>query len=445
MKKSKIFIIIALIAMAAFPLAAGARSYSNIQSIDCDESSNALFNLIEDIQKGKVALSQRPPIATMLKNNIYKFSGDPEKCIIVNEDFIRVLSVDALGEFKSPSYKPTFIDLLGYLSQYQPGDIRQHAAMALAKMQAYDTVPALIRAIRDRRTFMTGYRESLETTAKPTIDESLTSERRDPRKDPYSYEILRALKSLARKKDYSLIKETILGEQRLVQERRSNWIGSISSDMIRIAAGLDQKDAFDLIVGQKNLSNMQKLRAFSFIRSDLIVPELSKIIKETAAPEDKDVPEELKLALAMLSSIKTRKSRDELTDLSKSMNQSVSFMALVYMSMLKKKDEEALKAIKAKIPFLPSGGLKIEAIKLFSVIDDRNAIPIIKEIYKEGNLKQKIYCIWALANLNVTDLKKDAEKLLSTLNPIDEANMGLDATNTLRKAIQRMETAKPAY
>jgi len=416
--------------------------FAEIQNDDCDTASRALAGLIQDIKDEALKASEKRDASKVLKKNIQSYNGDPEKCVLVSPDFVRVLSIDALSEFKNKGNRHLFEKLLKYYSKYRAGDVRQHAALALAKIRAKSAVPKIMATARDKQTYRVGYRENIAGFEKPTIEQMLIQESRDLRMDPYSFPITESLQLLAKPNQYELFRKAIIEELNFKSENKSNWNQQVRTDMLRIAASLNPQDASKLITMHKGLSHLDKLLAYAFVRSDSIIHQLEQIINELSSRDSQSVPLEVKLAFYMLSNIKTAKAKTSLKSLSGSIDQTVGFMGKVFLA--KKGDEKALKDIKAKLPMMPEK-LKIEGIKTLAELGDRNSVPIIKSLYKAGSKRLKTYAIWALTILKVTDLKNETMKLMVEIKPSDERKAKLDMIGTLKKSATLMQKAKPVY
>ena len=165
------------------------------------------------------------------------------------------------------------------------------------------------------------------------------------------------------------------------------------------------------------------------------------IIKKTSH-KTQDIPIENKLSLYMLTRIKSKKAKKAILDLSKETHATMSFMGHVFLAL--KGSEKALKEIQSKITLMPDR-LKIEGIKVLVKRNERNSVPLIKEITSKGDKKIKVYGIWALAKLGVIDLKKKAEKLIKKIKPNDEKKANLNLKGSLKQAIDIIEKTKPAY
>ena len=413
-----------------------------IQDSDCDTASKSLGILIEDLKKNTVTPKVKKTLLEILKNNIEKYAGDPEKCVMVNPDFVKLLSIDALGELKDPSSKRLFLSFLNYTSPYQPGDMRQRSAIALAKLKASDTVKEILNTARDKTTYLVGFRESETAAERPTIEDSIANENRDLRKDSYSYPILEALKIVSQKKDFDLIKNAIFEEQELSLQGKSNWNDPIRGDMLRIASSLNDSESLELINMHQYLPVMMKIKALAFIQSNKAVAPLSQIIEDTAKLGSDDIPLETKLAFVLLSRIKSKEAKAKIEFLSASSDPTVSFLAKLLL--LRNRDKRGLAEIRNQILILPDK-LKIEGMKFLSSIGDRNSIPIIKKIYALDNLKLKVYSIWALSNLKVIDLKEDALKLRDSINSREEEASKLNLKESIDDAVKSMGKAKKAY
>ena len=413
-----------------------------IQDSDCDTASKALVNLSDAIKKNSLSATYKKAVPEMLTKNIFEYAGDPEKCVLVTGDFIKVLSIDALGEFKDVKYKPTFVKLLDYLSEFQPGDVRQHAAAALSKMKAIETVPALVKSLRDKNTFLVGYKEIVPVVPLLSIDQTIDFEKRDLKKDPYSFPIIEALKNLSSKKDFDSIKNAITEEYDLSLQGKSNWNSNIRTDMLRIAASLNGDETLELIKMHKNLSDLEKLHAYAFIQNSKIIEPVGEIIAKASNIESYTLAPDINLSFFMLSKLRSKDSKAKILALAGSSNLVISYMANIFLA--KKGDLKALAFIKSKILIVPDK-LKIEGLKILAELGNRNSIPLIKTIFSEDNLKLKIYSIWTLANLKVVDLLTDSKALLEKIRDKDEKDADLNFRVTLKDSIGRMETSKPVY
>jgi hypothetical protein len=427
--------------LAALPLKSRASDWG-IADPDCDSASKSLSGLIEAIKKNSLSPKEIKSIPEELKANISGYTGDPEKCLMVTTDFVKVLSIDALAEFKDQRYKSIFEKALFSTSEYQPGDLRQHAAMALAKIKSQDSLKMLLKASREKTTYMVGYKEAMDEDTKYTIGQLLLVERRDLRQDPYSFPILEAIRALATKNDFVQIKSAINDEHELYIQGRSNWSNSVTEDMLRIAASLDPDQGFELVQTYRDLPAMARLRVFAFIQNSKIIDPLVEIIHSSLKIDSSDIPQEAKLAFLMLSRIKGAAAKAKIKELAGSADSQVNFMANVYLTHAKK--TAPAKIIQSQMPLVPDR-LKFEGLKVLGELGDRNVIPVIKGVYSQDNLKLKVFAIDALSKLKVTDFVSDAKKLKDKITEKEEDLAKLNLKGSLDDAIRLMEKTKPAY
>lgn len=446
MNKIKIYIVFTLFtfAFSGFLYAADLGPSLEISDKDCDIASSALTNLMGDLKENALSAAEKAVYEKALKQNAVSYKGDPEKCIMVSQDFVRVLSIDALALYNDKRHSSIFKRLLFYTSDLQSGDIRQHAAAALAEIKAFGTYPDILKSSRDPQTFMVGYKkDNTDVLAKLTMKERIDMERRNLRLDPYSYPITKALKTLVKSRFLGITRSAIESENDLRKENKSAWNDQIRSDMLRVAASIDKsKEIIELIEQHSYLPMLDRLRAYAHIKNNLIIEPVSQIIRESAKLKSVFIPMEMKLAFYMLSKLKTKQAKREITELSLSEDPAVSFMAHVFMAKYGRK--ASLDEVKKRISEA-SDRLKIEGMKVLAQRKDRNSVPILKSIISTGDLKMKVSGIWCLARLGVIDPKYNAEKLIKKIKPKDEAGLELDLKGTLQEAIKFIEKVKPAY
>ncbi len=412
-----------------------------INDTDCDVASRALSKLLIDVKENKLSPALKAVYPGLLQKNIESYEGDPENCLTTTEDFIKVLSIDALAEFKQKKYKSIFLKGLRHESN-QPGDIRQHSAVALAKIKAYDSYDDILQAVKDRTTFKLGYRESHPEIRTPTISDILNLEKRNLKNDVFSYPILGALIDLAESDDFDITEKAILRELKLKKSGRSNWTDIVRADMLRVAAKTGGKNAVKLIQKNSDLDAIYRLRAYAYIENNGIIEPVSSIIIDEARKDLADIPLNVKLAFNLLLKRKTKPSMLKIIQLSRHENSTVSFMAHVYLANTQSK--ESMEFIKTRIPGV-SDRLKAEGFKVLAFNEQRNSVPIIKRLSQNAPLKLKVYGIWALAELGVIDPRMKAVDLINKITEQDENNAGINLRASLNETIEKIRKTRPAY